>query len=126
MRRFLGVSLVAAPLFAAYTYYFSDSLTSINTSNWWQNGSLTAGSSGLTSSDSNGGSLVSKVTVPAPGASQYEVKATVNLVQSGGTYVVYLRASQDALSAPSAAGTYYAFELQNPHHGEYMFGDICP
>jgi hypothetical protein len=44
--------------FGAYTYYYTDSLTSINTTNWTQNGTLTAGSGGLTSSDTNGGSLI--------------------------------------------------------------------
>ena len=100
-------------LFGTYTYYFTDTLTSINTSNWTQNGTLTAGSGGLTSSNSNGGSLISKVAVP-DGSSNYEVKTTLTLTQSGGTYVTYLRASSNAMSGPAAAGTAYAFEVQNP------------
>jgi RHS repeat-associated protein len=100
-------------LFATYTYYFTDTLTTINTSNWTENGTLTAGSGGLTSSNSNGGSLISKVAVP-DGSSNYEVKTTLTLTQSGGTYVTYLRASSNAMSGPAAAGTTYAFEVQNP------------
>jgi hypothetical protein len=100
-------------LLGTYTYYFTDSLTSINTSNWYQNGTLTAGTGGLTSSSSNGGSLISKVAVP-DGSSNYEVKATLTLTQSGGNYVVYLRASSNAMSGPAPAGTTYVYELQNP------------
>ncbi|MGB6944394.1 MAG: hypothetical protein WBE37_18480, partial [Bryobacteraceae bacterium] len=112
---FLSVGVVAgcSALLATYTYYFTDTLTSINTSNWTQNGTLTAGSGGLTSSNSNGGSLISKVAVP-DGSSNYEVKTTLTLAQSGGTYVTYLRASSNAMSGPGAAGTSYAFEVQNP------------
>ncbi len=95
-----------------YTYYYTDSLTSINTSNWTENGTLTAGTGGLTSSNSNGGSLISKVAVP-DGSSNYEVKTTLTLTQSGGTYVTYLRASSNAMSGPAPAGTTYAFEVQN-------------
>ena len=42
--------LLAAPgcLFASYTYYYTDTLTTINTANWYQNGSLTATTGGLT------------------------------------------------------------------------------
>jgi YD repeat-containing protein len=100
-------------LLGTYPYYFTDTLSSINTSNWTENGTLTAGSGGLTSSNSNGGSLISKVAVP-DGTSNYEVKTTLTLTQSGGTYVTYLRASSNALSGPAVAGTAYAFEVQNP------------
>jgi hypothetical protein len=82
-------------------------------SNWTQNGTLTAGSGGLTSSNTNGGSLISKVSVP-DGTSDYEVKTTLTLTQSGGTYVTYLRATSNAMSGPALAGTTYAFEIQNP------------
>lgn len=113
--RYLALMAVAiAPaLFAAYTYYFTDSLTSINTSNWTENGTLTAGSGGLTSSNSNGGSLIYKLAAP-DGSSNYEVKTTLTLTASGGTYVTYLRGSSNALSGPAPAGTTYAFEVQNP------------
>lgn len=113
---FIRAALFAAAcsaLFAAYTYYLTDTLTSINTTNWTQNGTLTAGSGGLTSSNANGGSLISKVAVP-DGTSDYEVRTTLTLAQSGGTYVTYLRASSNALSGPAVAGTAYAFEVQNP------------
>ena len=112
----IGAAVVAAACsaaFATYTYYYTDGLTSINTSNWTENGTLTAGSGGLTSSNSNGGSLISKVAVP-DGSSNYEVKTTLTLTQSGGTYVTYLRASTNAMSGPAPAGTTYAFEVQNP------------
>ena len=87
-----ALAAVCSALYGTYTYYYTDTLTSINTTNWKQNGILTAGTGGLTSSDSNGGSLVSKVAVP-DGSSNYEVNTTLTLTQSGGTYVTYLRAS---------------------------------
>ena len=110
MKLYLGVFLTAAPLFGAYTYYYSDSLTSINATNWTQNGSVSGSASGLTATTTNGGSLISKVAV----AANYEVKATVTLAASGGSYVTYIRATSNAQSGPALAGTAYAVELQNP------------
>jgi hypothetical protein len=72
---------------------------------------LTAGSGGLTDSNSNGGSLISQIGVPD---GNYSVVTTLTLPQSGGTYVTYLRPSSNALSGPAVAGTAYAIELQNP------------
>jgi hypothetical protein len=101
-------------LLGTYTYYFTDTLTSINTSNWTQNGTLTAGSGGLTSSNiTTGGSLISKVSVP-DGTSDYEVRTTLTLTASGGNYITYLRASSNALLGPAPAGTAYGFVVQNP------------
>jgi hypothetical protein len=107
------VLLAGGAASAAYVYYFSDTLTTINTTNWSQNGSVSATSGGLTATTSNGGSLISKLAVP-DGSSQYEVKMTLTLAASGGTYVSYLRGSTNAMSGPGAQGTYYSVELQNP------------
>ncbi len=75
---------VFTPLFfGAYQYYYTDTLTSVNLTYWWQNGSLTASSGGLTALTANGGSLISKVAVP-DGSSEYEVKTTLTLTASGG------------------------------------------
>ncbi|MEK7407925.1 MAG: hypothetical protein AAB225_22875, partial [Acidobacteriota bacterium] len=112
MRRAL-LLLGAAALFAAYQYYYSDTLTTINLTKWTQNGALTPTSGGLTAPSANGGSLISTVAVP-DGTSEYEVKTTLTLTASGGVYVHYLRASADAMSGPAAQGTYYAIELQYP------------
>ncbi len=99
--------------FAAYQYYYSDTLTTINLTNWTQNGSVTATSGGLTATTANGGSLISTKSVPG-GFAAYEVKVTLTLTASGGTYVSYLRASTDAETGPAAQGTFYSVELQNP------------
>jgi hypothetical protein len=64
------VLLAAAAAFASYTYYYTDTLTTINTNNWYVNGSLTATSNGLTAPTTNGGSLISKLAVP-DGTSDY-------------------------------------------------------
>src|SRR5690242_14791625 len=99
-RTAVTVALVARALFGAYQFYYTDTLTTINTTNWGQNGSVSATTSGLTASSSNGGSLISKVAVP-DGSSEYEVKTTLALTASGGTYVTYLRGSADAMSGPA-------------------------
>jgi hypothetical protein len=96
-----------------YQYYFSDPVTSINGVSWTQNGTLTAGAGGLTSSDANGGSLISRVAVP-DGTSEYEVAMTLNLTSSGGNYVAYVKATPDARLASPTAGSFYAVELANP------------
>jgi hypothetical protein len=104
--------VMAFSLHAQYTYYYTDSLTSIS-GKWNQNGSVTASSSGLTATSTSGGSLIYSGTMPGP-AGEYEVAMTLTLTASGGTYVSYLNASSNALSGPSNAGTYYDVELQNP------------
>ncbi len=91
------IALLAAamPLLAAYTYFYTDTLASINTTYWYSNGSFTTGSSGLNASGSNGGTVISKVAIP-DGSANYEVKAKLRLTQDGGIYTLYLRASNDA------------------------------
>ncbi|MGO9095977.1 MAG: hypothetical protein ACLQGV_12210, partial [Bryobacteraceae bacterium] len=95
-----------------YLYYAFDGLTAAST-NWSQNGSTTPGAGGLTAPASSGGSWISTLAVP-DGTNEYEVRLTFNLTASGGTYAAYLRASSNAMSGPSAQGTYYSVELQNP------------
>ncbi|MGC9969496.1 MAG: hypothetical protein ABSE56_02780 [Bryobacteraceae bacterium] len=96
-----------------YLYYAFDGLTAFDASKWSQNGSVTPTPTGLTAPASSGGAWISTLPVP-DGSSEYEVRMTLNLTASGGTYAAYLRASPDAMSGPSAQGTYYSIELQNP------------
>ncbi len=96
-----------------YQYYDTDALTSINANSWTQNGVGSAGTSGYTSSDANGGSLISKIAVP-DGTSLYEVKTTLALVASGGTYTTYLHGTSNALAANGNTGTFYAIQIANP------------
>jgi len=107
--------LLAAPgsLFASYIYYYTDTLTTINTANWYQNGSLTATTGGLTAPTASGGALISKVAVPG-GGSDYEINSTLTIPASGGTYVQLIRGTTNAISGPAAGGTYYSIEVQNP------------
>ena len=88
--------LLPAALFGAYPYY--------SPAGWTPNGDTTFLSSG--------GSQIAAATVPA-GENEYELRATLNIKASGGTFTFYLRASSDALTGPNAAGAYYAIELQN-------------
>src|SRR5260370_39608534 len=99
--RLLAILTAPACLFAAYTYYYTDTLTSINTTNWYQNGSLTPTTGGLTAPTANGGSLISKIAVPG-GSSDYEVKSVLALPSNGGTYVQLVRATSHAMSGPAA------------------------
>ena len=109
MRGLVFTALVAlavpAALQGAYGYYRTDDLTSINTYYWYENGAVSVGPNGLTSADSNGGSVISKMTVPN-GPYNYEVRALLRLAQSGGAYTVYLRASaNDSLGATISSVT---------------------
>lgn len=103
--------LWAAPSWAAYQYYSSDTLTWINPATWYQNGVLSATASGLTSQDPNGGSLISKIPVP-DGTADYEISTTLQIGASGGSFQHFLRATPDARSGPAAAGTFYSIEFE--------------
>jgi RHS repeat-associated protein len=95
-----------------YQYYYTDTLQSINTNNWTQNGTLSTSSGwGLNTSSSGSGSLISTVPVQGPSSANYEVNTTLALNASGGYYVQYLRASSNALTG---TGSYVSVELQNP------------
>lgn len=109
------ILVLTPPLLAQYVYYSSDTFSSINTTKWYQNGTLTPSGVGLMSSSSSGGSLISKETVPGD-PNQYEVRTVVSyaLCYSCGIFVQYLSASPDALTGPSATGSFYSVELQNP------------
>ena len=102
-----------------YVPYFTDSLTSINTSNWYQNGTVSGTSGGLTATSTNGGSLISKVSAPGPVTTDYEVQMTLSFTASGGTYVTYLRASPNAQAGPGLAGTFYSVEVTPTFSGSY-------
>lgn len=105
----LLLALVAARGFA-YTYYYSDAFPTINTANWYYNGSLTTTANGLWSSTY--GSLISKLASPT--GADHEVKMTLALGSSGGYYIAFLRATPDALAAGNAYGNYYAVQLLSP------------
>ena len=51
----------ALPLLAAYTYFYTDTLASVNATYWYSNGSFTTGANGLNASAANGGTVISKV-----------------------------------------------------------------
>ena len=93
-----------------YTYYSSDTFSSINTSNWTVNGSVSGGWAGLTSTSN--GSLISTVPVQGPSTAFYEVRTILNLTASGGTYINYLRATPDA-NFLTATGSAFALVLNN-------------
>ena len=110
----IGQNTLSCPADSSgYTYYFSDSLGSLNAASWLQQGQPSIASAGLTSASPAGASLISQAAVP-DGTSNYEVRALLNLGADGGTYALYLHASPDALSGPASSGSYYAVELQNP------------
>jgi len=112
-RLLLLVLATAALLMAAYSPYFTDAFTTINLTNWYQNGTLTATGGGLVVSGSSTASLISKVAIP-DGTSDGQIEMILTLGTSGGVYISYLRSN-------SAATTYYSVELQNPTFS----GEFC-
>ena len=112
MKRIILLLSVAVPALAVYTYTTIDTLTSANSATWQANGSPTYNATGLNSSSA--ASLISKITTPG-NANQYEVTAKLNLTANGGSYYLYLKASQDAYTNGSTStGTFFAFEVANP------------
>lgn len=104
---------MAVPVAAAYTYFFAaDFQTSgLPTATWQANGSITTSASdGVVSTAANGGSAIYKPAIP-DGTAEYELKATLKIAASGGTFVLYARATNDALTGPATQGTYYAMEM---------------
>jgi hypothetical protein len=90
-------ALIPAALFASYPYYTPGAYT--------PNGDTTFASA-------SGGSQIATATVPA-GATEYELRMTLNIKASGGTFLAYLRASSNAILGPTTAGTFYAVEFAN-------------
>ena len=109
----LAGALAVASLHANYTYYLTDPLSSVSAGNWHQNGvvSFTSGV-GLTSADTNGGSLISVRAVPT-GHVNGEIDSVLAIGTTSGTIVHYHAASMDARSGPAASGSYIAAELRN-------------
>jgi hypothetical protein len=110
----------AIPASAAYTYYYTDSLTTSLPANWYQNGTVQFGSSGFSTISSNAGdgTLISKVAVP-DGTSEYEVKATLtNPGTYFGEFLFYLDATPNA-EAYGLAGNYYVVSYA-PQSGGYI------
>ena len=63
--KLITLAALSAPLFGAYQYYYTDSLTSIDTTKWSpKTGVVDATTGGLTATDANGGSLISSLPVP--------------------------------------------------------------
>ncbi|HLG96066.1 MAG TPA: fibronectin type III domain-containing protein [Bryobacteraceae bacterium] len=110
----IGTNTLNCPASATgYQYYFSAKLASLSADDWAVRGDASANDSGFTSPSPNGAALISRVAVP-DGSSDYEVRASLNLKQSGGVYTIYLHGSPDALAGPAASGSYYAIDIQNP------------
>jgi YD repeat-containing protein len=115
--------LCPALLAQSYSYYYTDNFTSLNTSNWYTNGPVSASSTGLTVTTGVGGSTVSKVVVP-DGTSDYEATMTVHLPAGmygwNTSYSLMARASSDAMvgspasTGISPSGSFYAFSMSSP------------
>ena len=115
MKRLRGLLLLLAACQArgGYQYYIADSLTSIDPAKWSTVGAPSPSSTGLTAPGASGGSLISRVPIP-DGTSEAQVRITLGLTASGGTYTAFLGASADARTSGGGAGTYLAVEMQNP------------
>ncbi|MBI4892181.1 MAG: hypothetical protein HY821_16255, partial [Acidobacteria bacterium] len=116
----LALPALVLPAFGQYSYYYSDNFQyGINGSNWQSNGSWSNSTSPLYSGASAGASLISKIPVP-DGTAAYEVRTQVKLDSTGGTYVHYIHATQDAMTGPSPSGTFYSIEW-----GNVVLGNGC-
>ena len=111
MRILASVLVAGLPLAAAYTYFTTAAFTAgIPGTNWQTNGTIGAnGTDGLTTTNSNGGSVI--YTDAGSSNTVYESYAKMRITASGGTLVMYSLASADALSGPAAQGTFYAAEF---------------
>ncbi|MBL8241703.1 MAG: hypothetical protein JNM66_30030, partial [Bryobacterales bacterium] len=78
--------------------------------NWTVNGTVNGNGPGLVSNSSNGGSAIFAGTVPAPTA-DYESTITMKTTATGGSFVIYARASSNALLGPTLQGSFYAIEF---------------
>ncbi|MBI2685178.1 MAG: RHS repeat-associated core domain-containing protein [Acidobacteria bacterium] len=112
----LGLLCLALPLAAAYTYFLTDTFASgVNATTWQSNGTIAGdGTAGLYSTATNGGSVIYKnaITDGVLGTDvAYEVRATLKIGASGGTFVLYSHATTDALTGPAAQGSFYAVEM---------------
>jgi len=115
-RVLLAALACLAPVFASYTYDYSSLLNPFN-SNWWANngGTNSISTNFYTNTSSTGGSLIFNSGTPLPSPSNnYEVKTTLTLAASGGTYVTYIRATANGMLAKGNQGTFYAVEIANP------------
>ena len=103
-QRALWVALVCGASLWGAIPYREDVFTTVNSSLWTSNGTVSGGASGLTSSAV--GSVIS-----SEAQALYEVVANLGLTSCGGTYTLYLRATSNALHGPSPQGSYYAAQL---------------
>ena len=118
MKRALYALLLALPAFG-YTYYYMDPLTSLQSGNWYSNGTPQFDSTGFTTTGQAG--LVSKIAVP-DGTSEYEVKATLRGAVTygfGGTFRILLHASSNADGF--GTGTSYAIWVYPGYNLFYMY-----
>ena len=97
-----------------YTYEYPSLLNPYTSSQWTSNGTNSVATNMYTSSASTGGSLIFSPAIAAP-SNCYEVHFKLNLASPSGNYMVYLRASSNALykSGSTATGTFYAVEITN-------------
>jgi hypothetical protein len=118
LRLFALVALLAsARLEAAYTYWLTDFWNTYNAANWDLTAPATASSDGFYSQSTPDGVAILKPALPHATPNDYEVKAKLKLPNSGGSYILYLRASSDArINVPngSPTGNFIAIELKNP------------
>jgi hypothetical protein len=109
----LLASAFLAPTFGQYVYDYASLLNPIHNTYWTIHGNESLVNNFYTSVDNVGTSMIFQPALPAP-ASSYEVRTTLTLAQSGGTYLTYLRATSNAQFASGNTGTFYVAEIANP------------
>ena len=111
----LSLLLAPASLSAAYTYWLTDYFSGLNPVTWHFNGPSSGGSNGFYSNGSPDATAILKTAVP-DGTGEYEVRAKLKIPSAGGSYILYLRASDNAQIIPNGTpiGQFIALEVKNP------------
>src|SRR5262245_46453980 len=114
IRILLAAAVCLPAAFGAYTYAYPNLLNPYSSGQWVINGSGSGSTNMYTSSDAfTGGALIwggGSLSTPK----NYEVRTTLALTSSGGSYITYLRADNSSILASGNNGTFNAAELANP------------
>jgi hypothetical protein len=115
------VCLIGCAQAWAATPIVSQPFPAYSSTNWQLNGTVSEGVYGLGSGVSGTGSLIYKHSLP----NEYEVRTRYSINATGGSFVTYFRATQDAqltlVGGVATPGTFYALELNDPQgsNGNY-------
>ncbi len=112
----VALAVSTLPLHGAYTYWFTDYWNTTNTAQWDINGgSNPVSANGFYVASTPDQTAILKTAVP-DGTSDYEVRTKLTLTANGGSYFIFLRASQNAQANPNGTptGSFIGIEVKDP------------